>query len=47
VAVTAEAGWNDADTPSLELLRFPVVGEPSMPRFERVLDRSARSLRAR
>jgi peptidoglycan/xylan/chitin deacetylase (PgdA/CDA1 family) len=41
-AVTAEEGWNDAATPPLELLRYPIGGEPSMPRFERVLRRLER-----
>ena len=46
LSVTAEKGWNSPQTPPLELLRFPIGGEPSMPAFEQVLDRFARSLPA-
>jgi peptidoglycan/xylan/chitin deacetylase (PgdA/CDA1 family) len=46
VAVTGEKGWNQATTPPLELLRFQIGGEPSMPRFERVLRRCGKSLPA-
>ncbi|HEX2463205.1 MAG TPA: polysaccharide deacetylase family protein, partial [Thermoanaerobaculia bacterium] len=41
-AVTTEKGWNDAAAPPLELLRYPIGGEPSMPRFERVVRRFER-----
>jgi len=46
-AVTAESGWNDAATPPLELLRFAIGGEPSMPLFERVLNRAEKLARGR
>jgi peptidoglycan/xylan/chitin deacetylase (PgdA/CDA1 family) len=46
VAVTAEKGWNDASTPPLELLRYAIGGEPSMPGFEQTLKRFEKALRA-
>ena len=47
VAVTAEKGWNDARTPRLELLRFAIGGEPSMPLFDQVVKRYEKTLRSR
>jgi len=46
VAVTAEKGLNDRDTPGLELLRLAIGGEPSMPSFDQALARYDRALRA-
>jgi peptidoglycan/xylan/chitin deacetylase (PgdA/CDA1 family) len=47
VAVTAEKGLNDRDTPPLELLRYAIGGEPSMPSFEAVLRRVEKATRSR
>jgi peptidoglycan/xylan/chitin deacetylase (PgdA/CDA1 family) len=47
VAVTAEKGLNDGSTPPLELLRYPIWGEPSMPSFDSALRRLERTARGR
>jgi peptidoglycan/xylan/chitin deacetylase (PgdA/CDA1 family) len=47
VAVTAEKGLNDRSTPPLELLRYAIGGEPSMPRFDAVVRQLERATRPR